>query len=75
MPFIRLRPAFWMAMATMPGTDIAIIMNVLRRITAFLAMIVIIGLLLLLIWQVELHHEHGSAADEPAVVALSSRTA
>jgi len=46
-------------------------MNVLRRITALLAMVALIGLLLLLIWHVEMHHEHGSATDEPAVVALS----
>jgi len=50
-------------------------MNVLRRITALLAMIALIGLLLLLIWHVEMHHEHGSATDEPAVVALSHRAA
>jgi cytosine/uracil/thiamine/allantoin permease len=56
----------------MPGTLIAIAMNVLRRITALLAMIALIGLLLLLIWQVELHHERGSVSDEPAVVALLS---
>jgi len=54
----------------MPGTVIALTMDVLRRITALLAMIALIGLLLLLIWQVELHHERGSASDEPAVVAL-----
>jgi uncharacterized membrane protein len=54
----------------MPGTHIAIAMDVLRRVTALLAMIALIGLLLLLIWQVELHHERGSASDEPAVVAL-----
>jgi TRAP-type C4-dicarboxylate transport system permease small subunit len=54
----------------MPGTHIASIMDVLRRITALLAMIALIGLLLLLIWQVELHHERGSASDEPAVVTL-----
>jgi uncharacterized membrane protein len=54
----------------MPGTQIASAMNVLRRITALLAMIALIGLLLLLIWQVQLHHERGSASDEPAVVAL-----
>jgi hypothetical protein len=64
-----------MTMATMPGTDIAFIMNVFRRITALLTMIAIIGLLLMLIWQVELHHEHGSVTDEPAVVALASRAA
>lgn len=38
-------------------------------------MVALIGLLLILIWQVELHHEHGSATDEPAVVTLSSRAA
>jgi len=54
----------------MPGTRIASMMDVLRRITALLAMIALIGLLLLLIWQVELHHERGSASDEPAVVTL-----
>ncbi len=54
----------------MPGTHIATAMDVLRRITALLAMIAMIGLLLLLIWQVELHHERGSASDEPAVVTL-----
>ena len=48
----------------------AFFMDVLRRVTALLAMIALIGLLLMLIWQVELHHEHGSASDEPAVVAL-----
>ncbi|MEA2416285.1 MAG: hypothetical protein QOI58_2942 [Thermoanaerobaculia bacterium] len=56
----------------MPGTHIATAMNVLRRVTALLAMIALIGLLLLLIWQVELHHERGSVSDEPAVVALLS---
>jgi hypothetical protein len=50
-------------------------MNVLRRITALLAMIALIGLLLLLIWHVEMHHEHGSTTDEPAVVGLSHRAA
>jgi len=50
-------------------------MNVLRRITALLAMIALIGLLLLLIWHVEMHHEHGSTTDEPAVVSLSHRAA
>jgi hypothetical protein len=50
-------------------------MNVLRRITALLAMIALIGLLLLLIWHVEMHHEHGSATGEPVVVTLSSRAA
>jgi hypothetical protein len=45
-------------------------MNVLRRITALLTMIALVGLLLLLIWHVEMHHEHGSGPSEPVVVAL-----
>ncbi len=60
----------------MPGTGLAFMLNVLRRITAFLAMIAIIGLLALLVWQVEMHHRHGSIPDEPAtLVALPARAA
>jgi hypothetical protein len=54
----------------MPGTGFAFTMNVLRRITALLTMIAIIGLLLLLVWQVEMHHERGSASDEPATLVM-----
>ena len=50
-------------------------MTVLRRLTALLAMVALIGLLFLLIWHVEMHHEHGSGTGEPAVVTLSSRAA
>ncbi len=50
-------------------------MNVLRRITALLAMIALIGLLALLVWQVQIHRDKGASADEPAVVALPSRAA
>ena len=49
-------------------------MNVLRRVTALLAMLAIIGLLVLLVWHVEMHHEHGSVGDEPVVVSISSHT-
>ncbi len=35
-------------------------------------MVALIGLLLLLIWHVEMHHEHGSGSGEPVVVAISS---
>lgn len=47
-------------------------MIMFRRIAALLAMVALIGLLLLLIWHVEMHHEHGSGTSEPVVVALSS---
>ena len=51
-------------------------LNVLRRLTALLAMIAIIGLLALLVWQVELHHRHGSTTDEPpTLVSLPNRAA
>jgi cyanate permease len=52
-----------------------LLINVLRRITALLAMIALIGLLALLIWQVQLHRDKGSSVDEPAVVELPSRAA
>ena len=51
------------------------LMNVLRRITALLAMIALLGLLVLLVWHVEIHHERGSASDGPVVVVLSSHAA
>ncbi len=44
-------------------------MNVLRRITALLAMIALIGLLLLLIWHVQMHRDH-SSGEEPFVVSM-----
>jgi hypothetical protein len=50
-------------------------MDVLRRITALLAMIALVGLLLLLIWHVEMHHEQGSATDGPVLVTLSGHAA
>ena len=50
-------------------------MNMLRRVSALLGMILLIGLLLLLIWQVEMHHEHGSTVNEPALVSLSAHAA
>jgi hypothetical protein len=59
----------------MPGTGFALTMNVLRRITALLTMIAIIGLLLLLVWQVEMHHQNGSASDEPATLVMAQHRA
>jgi len=41
-----------------------------RRIVAMLTMVVLIGLLLVLLWRVYLHHERGRPSSEPAVVAM-----
>jgi hypothetical protein len=49
-------------------------MDVLRRITALLAMIALVGLLLLLIWHVQWHHDHGSETGEPLVVTIAPHT-
>lgn len=46
-----------------------------RRITAALAIIVIVGVLLMLAWTVERHRERARLTDEPADVALSHRDA
>ena len=50
-------------------------MSVARRISALFAMVALVGLLVILIWRVYLHHEHGVSTDEPAVVAIQSRAA
>jgi hypothetical protein len=41
-----------------------------RRITAALAIVATIGLLLMFLWTVYRHHERTAPADEPAMVAL-----
>jgi len=46
-----------------------------RRITAALAIVVIVGVLLLLIWTVERHRERAVQPDEPASVAFEHRRA
>ena len=49
-------------------------MDVLRRITALLAMIAIIGLLMVLVWQVEMHRQNRSTTGEPALAGLVGRS-
>jgi len=46
-----------------------------RRITAALAIVVIIGVILLLVWTVERHRERALQPDEPASVAFEHRGA
>jgi hypothetical protein len=45
-----------------------------RRITAALAIVALIWVLLLLLWTVERHREQTVGADQPASVALSFRS-
>jgi hypothetical protein len=47
----------------------------LRRITALLAMLALVGLILLLMWDVYLHHSRAGSGDEPANVSLFYRAA
>jgi hypothetical protein len=47
----------------------------IRRITALLAMLAIVGLMLLLMWDIYLHHSRAGSEDEPASVSLSGRAA
>ncbi|HKB78466.1 MAG TPA: hypothetical protein VKH35_01995 [Thermoanaerobaculia bacterium] len=44
-----------------------------RRIMAAVAMVILLGLLLILVWQVYLHHCRSAPADEPAVVERAVR--
>jgi hypothetical protein len=55
------------------GIGVARTVSVARRISALFAMVALVGLLVILIWRVYLHHEHGVSTDEPAVVAIQSR--
>jgi hypothetical protein len=57
------------------GIDVARTVSVARRITALFAMAALIGLLVVLVWRVYLHHEHGVSPDEPAVVAANAHAA
>jgi len=58
------------------GTGVAVHVGVMaRRVTALFAMIVLVALLVVLVWRVYLHHQHGVPADESAVVALDARFA
>jgi succinate dehydrogenase hydrophobic anchor subunit len=41
-----------------------------RRVTAVVGIILIVGLLIVLIWRVYLHHESRVPAEEPAVVSI-----
>ena len=42
-----------------------------RRITAVFGMVAIVALLVVLVWRVYLHHEHGVSEDESAVVRVA----
>ena len=46
-----------------------------RRITALLAMLAIIGLVFLLMWDVYLHHSRAGVGDEPANVSILGHVA
>jgi hypothetical protein len=46
-----------------------------RRICALLAMVVLLGLVLVLVWRIYVHHENGSRGDQPVEVSLDARAA
>jgi hypothetical protein len=54
------------------GTAVAALAVMARRVTALVGIILIVGLLIVLIWRVYLHHESRAPADEPAVVSIVS---
>lgn len=45
-----------------------------RRVSALVGIVVIIGLVLLLMWDVYRHHEGMHLRDEPAIVSLGGIT-
>ena len=46
-----------------------------RRVAALLAIVVLLGLVLILMWRVYVHHENGREPEEPSVVALDAGAA
>jgi hypothetical protein len=46
-----------------------------RRISALIGIVVIVGLVLILMWNVYLHHEGVRVHEEPAIVALDATPA
>ncbi|MDQ6799224.1 MAG: hypothetical protein M3041_00135 [Acidobacteriota bacterium] len=57
------------------GTTVADAGAMARRVTAFAGMVALIGLLVVLVWRVYLHHQQGVPSDEPAVVSTPFRAA
>jgi hypothetical protein len=64
-----------MAVDSTRGIAVARSVSMARRVTALFAMAALVGLLVILVWRVYLHHERGVSPDEPAVVALQTRAA
>ena len=46
-----------------------------RRLAALFTMALLFGLVLVLLWNVYVHHESGADVEEPAMVALDVRIA
>ena len=46
-----------------------------RRISALLGIVAILGLALVLVWRVYLHHERAFHPEEPSLVSLFTRAA
>jgi hypothetical protein len=46
-----------------------------RRVTALLGIVALLGLVLILMWRVYVHHQNGDVIDEPNVVSLDARAA
>ena len=46
-----------------------------RRLAALFTMALLLGLVLVLLWNVYVHHQSGADVEEPAMVALDARAA
>ena len=46
-----------------------------RRLGALLGIAIVLGLVVLLVWEVYQHHQAGRELEEPAVVAMDARAA
>jgi MFS-type transporter involved in bile tolerance (Atg22 family) len=57
------------------GLFVAPLAIMARRVAALFAMVVLLGLVLVLMWRVYVHHENSRELEEPSVLALDAGTA
>lgn len=57
------------------GTPVARPASMARRITAFLAMVAIVLIVVAVMWRVYRHHQTNAPSEEPAIVDIGSAAA
>jgi exosortase/archaeosortase len=62
-------------LALVTGFIVAPFANMARRVAALVAIVVLLGLVLILMWRVYVHQENSRELEEPSVLALDAGVA